>query len=136
MEHRDDPLRMRDRLWEEAAQPEGAWVTVFGDSMLPTLAPGARVRVRAKPPRLGDVIAFATADGSRTVLHRVIACAPGVPWIVQAGDCQRRHADLGIIRREQLIGVAELPRRLPSPRACWAAARALAAAVGRRMRRR
>lgn len=129
-------LQLRPSLWSEAASPAGAWVTVVGDSMTPTIAPGTRVHVRAKPVRIGDVIAFATADGKRAVLHRVILCAPGVPFVLQAGDCHRHHGDIGVIHRKQVIGVAELPRRLPSAYQCWSIARALLTAAARRVRRR
>jgi hypothetical protein len=78
------------------------------------------------------VIAFATADGSRAVLHRVVLCVPWMPFILQAGDCHRRHGDVGVIRREQVIGVADLPRRLPSVHQCIALARALLTAAARR----
>jgi hypothetical protein len=127
-------LQMRTSLWDEAARPDGAWVTVVGDSMMPTIAPGTRVHVHAKPVRLGNVVAFATADGKRAVLHRVILCIPYMPWILQAGDCHRHHGDVGIIERRQVIGVADLPRRLPSPYQCWAVSRALVAAAARRVR--
>jgi hypothetical protein len=127
-------LQMRKSLWDEAASPDGAWVTVVGDSMMPTIAPGTRVHVHAQRVRLGNVVAFASADGKRAVLHRVIVCVPRVPWILQAGDCHRQHGDIGVIHRRQVIGVAELPRRLPSAYQCWAVARALVAAAARRVR--
>lgn len=131
----DVSLQLRPSLWAEAARPEGAWVTVVGDSMLPTIAPGTRVLVRAKPVQIGSVIAFATADGKRAVLHRVILCVPRVPFILQAGDCHRHHGDVGVIRREQVIGVAEHPRKLPSAYQCWSVARALLTAAARRVQR-
>ncbi|HTU57308.1 MAG TPA: S24/S26 family peptidase [Polyangiales bacterium] len=124
-------LQLRPSLWSEAASPEGAWVTVVGDSMTPTIAPGTRVHVRAKPVQLGSVIAFATADGKRAVLHRVIMRVPRVPFILQAGDCHRYHGDVGIIRSQQVIGVAELPRKLPSVYQCFAVTRALLMAAAR-----
>ena len=128
-------LQLRPGLWAEASSPDGAWVTVVGDSMMPTIAPGTRVHVRATPLQIGSVIAFATSDGKRAVLHRVILCVPRVPFILQAGDCHRHHGDVGVIRREQVIGVAELPRRLPSAYQCWSVARALLMAAARRVRR-
>ena len=131
----DVSLQLRPSLWSDAASPEGAWVTVVGDSMTPTLAPGARVLVRAQPVQLGSVIAFATADGKRAVLHRVIVCVPRVPFILQAGDCHRHHGDVGIIRSKQVIGVADLPRRMPSVYQCWSVARALLTAAARRIQR-
>lgn len=134
-DHWDVSLQMRMCLWDEAARPEGTWVTVVGDSMLPTLKPGTRVQLRRKPVRIGHVIAFSTADGSRAVLHRVLFCLPRVPWILQAGDCHRRHGDVGVIHRRQVIGVAELPRRWPSAYQVAAVARALIAAAARRLGR-
>jgi len=128
-------LQLRPSLWSEAASPEGVWVTVVGDSMMPTIAPGTRVHVRAKPVQLGSVVAFATADGNRAVLHRVVLCLPRVPFLLQAGDCHRHHGDVGVIHRKQVIGVAELPRRLPSVFQCWSVARALLTAAARRVRR-
>jgi hypothetical protein len=126
----DAALQLQASLRDDAARPEGAWLTVVGDSMLPTLAPGARVCVRAnRPVHVGDVIAFATADGSRCVLHRVLFCLPRVPWILQAGDCQREQPSVGVIHRRQLIGVADLPRRAPSGAQLRGMLRTLAAAV-------
>lgn len=126
-------LQLRPSLWAEAASSEGAWVTVVGDSMMPTIAPGTRVLVRAKPLQIGSAIAFATLDGKRAVLHRVIFAVPHMPFVLQAGDCHRHHGDVGIIRREQVIGVAELPRKLPSAYQCWSVARALLMAAARRV---
>lgn len=119
-------LRVQKSLWSDAAQPEGAWITVVGDSMLPTLAPGTRVRVRARRaqrPRIGDVVLFVTASGEHGVLHRVVFCAPGFPWLVQSGDNQREAGSVAAIHRRQLVGVADLPRMLPSQAQCWAALR-------------
>lgn len=130
----DVSLQLQASLWDEAARPEGTWVTVVGDSMLPTLEPGTRVHLRRKPAGIGHVIAFSTADGSRAVLHRVLFCLPRVPWILQAGDCHRRHGHVGVIHRRQVIGVAELPRRCPSAYQVVAVARALGAAAVRRLR--
>jgi hypothetical protein len=120
-------LRVEQSLWSDAARPEGTWITVVGDSMLPTLAPGTRVHVRAKPPRIGDVVLFVTANGEHGVVHRVVFCCPGFPWLVQAGDSQRQRGQVAAIHRRQLVGVAELPRMLPSSHQCWAALRLLAA---------
>jgi hypothetical protein len=120
-------LRVQEGLQAEAARPEGTWITVVGDSMLPTVAPGTRVRVRVRPPRIGDVVLFVTASGEHGVVHRVVFCAPGFPWLVQAGDSQREHGKVAAIHRRQLVGVADLPRRLPSQHQCWAALKLLAA---------
>ena len=118
-----DSLRVQASLRADAARPEGTWITVVGDSMLPTLAPGARVHVRAQPPRIGDVVLFVTASGEHGVLHRVVFCAPGFPWLVQSGDNQRERGKVAAIHRRQLVGVADLPRMLPSQPQCWAALR-------------
>ncbi|HET8934329.1 MAG TPA: S24/S26 family peptidase [Polyangiales bacterium] len=116
-------LRVQKSLRSDAARPEGTWITVVGDSMLPTVAPGTRVHVRVKPPRIGDVVLFVTADGEHGVVHRVVFCAPGFPWLVQSGDNQRQTGKVGAIHRRQLIGVANLPRLLPSQPQCLAALR-------------
>ena len=100
---------------------------VHHDSMLPTLPPGTRVHVRAKPPRIGDVVLFVTANGEHGVVHRVVFCFPGFPWLVQAGDSQRERGRVAAVHRRQLVGVADLPRVPPSPQQCWAALRLLAA---------
>lgn len=119
-------LQVQERLWTDAARPEGVWITVVGDSMLPTLAPGTQVRVRARAPRIGEVVLYVTASGDRGVVHRVLFCLPGVPWIVQAGDARRERGVVGVIHRRQVVGVAEIPRRLPSPQQGAAVLRLLA----------
>lgn len=127
-----------DLLRELAATPAGAWITCAGRSMEPTLRLGQQVRVRVGRARIGDVVLFETADRTTYVLHRLVWRAPGVPWFLHLGDA---GSPLGprFARVERIVGVAELPRRLPGPRTAAAVARALvrgAVRLARRLRRR
>jgi hypothetical protein len=63
--------------------------TIAGPSMLPTLPPGAQVRIEAAPWGPGDVIAFAAGRG--LVAHRVVGQGRGArarAWVVTRGDAR------------------------------------------------
>ena len=64
------------RLWRRSPVTR---VEVRGDSMRPALEPGDRLLVvRARAPRLGDVVAFPDPRlPARTMLKRVMAREPG-----------------------------------------------------------
>ncbi|MDD9969318.1 MAG: S26 family signal peptidase [Myxococcales bacterium] len=125
-------LEAQPGLQRDAARPQGIWVTVVSTSMLPTLEPGTRIHVRRRPVHIGDVIVFLTADCTRAVAHRVVFCMPGLPWIVESADCHRDDGAVAAIHRKKLIGVADLPRRPPTPSQCWAALRLMATGLARR----
>ena len=66
-----DPQRLQAlcELWQEGEHD--LWVTLQGSSMMPTLPPGSRLRLRCggREPALGDVVAF--RSGGRLVIHRL-----------------------------------------------------------------
>jgi hypothetical protein len=113
---------------EEALARHGlATVRVATPSMAPTLLVGETVEVRAGAPSLGEVVLL-RARGELMV-HRLVARLPGLRF-VHAGDAPT--AQPGLCRAADVLGVAELPCRMPSPqrraalalRALWGAARA------------
>jgi len=66
---------------------EGAWVVCGSSSMVPTLAPSARLRVvPAAAPRGGDVVLLVTGDCMLT--HRVLARVlwGSDAWFLHGGD--------------------------------------------------
>ena len=87
-------------------------VTVASGSMSPTLATGDRVVVRAGSPEVGDVVLIRGAGPP--ILHRLIAVLRVGPLgrCVHTGDAAGARA--GLCRAEDLLGVAELPRRRPT----------------------
>lgn len=60
-------------LWQEAERD--VWLTLQGESMVPTILPGARLCLRCRPeePQIGEVIAF--RRGRALVVHRLMAIA-------------------------------------------------------------
>ena len=100
-----------DLLRDLAANPDGAWITVAGRSMEPTLHLGDRVRIRrCTSIRAGDVVLFETRDRADVILHRVIALVPVISWFWHIGD--GGHPSLpGLASTHAIIGRADLPRR-------------------------
>lgn len=96
-------------LREIVARDGGAWFTCAGRSMSPTFELGARLRVVADRPRVGDVMLFEGADAM--IVHRLIARlpAPGGWLLVHAGDAHPRTA--GITRDAAVIGRVLATRR-------------------------
>jgi signal peptidase I len=100
-----------DLLRDLAANPDGAWITVAGRSMEPTLHIGDRVHIRRCPSiRPGDVVLFETRDRRAVILHRVIAKLPGIPWFVHIGDGGNPSLP-GLATTHAVIGRADVPRR-------------------------
>jgi len=119
---------MRDR----AASPDGMTVTCGGTSMEPVIRRGDPVRIRPGRPRRGAVAAFVTSHGDLE-LHRLIARGP-LGWWAHLGDNQSAPA-VGLVHTSQLIGLAAVPARAPSPLATARAAIRFARAGLRRVRR-
>src|SRR5215472_3280619 len=70
-------------LWKK----EGRILTACfsGISMEPTIAPGDTVRIHCgEPVRVGDVAVC--QEGTRVLVHRVIAASPERGWILTRGD--------------------------------------------------
>jgi SAM-dependent methyltransferase len=91
---------------------EGAWVVCGSSSMVPTFAPGARLRVvPAAAPRVGDVALFDAGDS--VVTHRVLARVPlgSDTWILHAGDA---GWGAGLVRQSSVLGRVLSPRRRPT----------------------
>lgn len=115
-------------LRERAAGAAGLTLTCAGRSMEPAIRLGDAVLVRPGEPRPGVVAAFVNRRGYLE-LHRLVLRAPGLGWWVHAGDNQV-SPELGLVHAAQLVGVAEVPRLAPGPRArARAAARVARAAV-------
>jgi hypothetical protein len=104
-------------LQRALAEHGHASVKLAGGSMAPTLAEGESVLVRAGEPRLGDVVVIRTREDY--LVHRLVAQLPGGRW-VHRGD--RPGALPGLCRDHDILGLAELPRRLApfSRRLRWA----------------
>lgn len=88
-------------------------VQVASGSMLPTVEVGAQVMVRAAPPRLGEVALLRVRTGG-FILHRLVArigLGRRMRW-VHAGDAP--GAGAGLCAPEEVLGTAELERRLPT----------------------
>ena len=105
-------------------------VTCGGVSMEPAIRRGDAVRIEPGALRRGVVAAFVTRGGVLE-LHRLVARAPGLAWWVHAGDNQAAPA-LGLVHRDQIIGVAITPSRAPSRRLQARAIARLARAALRR----
>jgi len=119
-----DPDELRRRLRDQGA----ALVTVATGSMAPTLNAGESVTVRRASAQAGDVALIVGPAG--LTLHRLIARLPGPArrW-VHAGDAA--GAGAGLCRAEEIVAIAELPRRLPGvARRARLLALALIAAIG------
>lgn len=100
-----------DLLRDLAANPDGAWITVAGRSMEPTLHIGDRVNIRrCASIRRGDVVLFESRDRRDVILHRVLAKVPGVPWFIHIGDGGNPTSP-GLASTHAIIGRANLPRR-------------------------
>ncbi|MBK9034449.1 MAG: S24/S26 family peptidase [Myxococcales bacterium] len=126
-------VRARIELLRERARG-GLTVTCGGVSMEPVIRRGETVTVAAARPRRGDVAAFVTRRGDLE-LHRLIARAPGLPWWVHAGDNQAAP-HLGLVHRDQIVGVVPSRRARPSPLVRARAALRLARAAARWARQR
>lgn len=76
-------------FWDLLRQSGGSFeATISGISMQPTLAHGARVRIRplaAADYRTGQ-IAACVLGGSEIFAHRIVHCTPRSPVIVTRGD--------------------------------------------------
>jgi hypothetical protein len=105
-------LRARIELLRDRAHT-GLTVTCGGVSMQPSISRGDAVTIRSGQPRRGDVAAFVTQRGELE-MHRLIARAPGLDWWVHAGDNQAAP-DLGLVHREQFVGIVPGHRRRPGP---------------------
>ena len=91
--------------------------------MAPTIQVGERVRVRARPEsaiRVGDVVVYRGAD--TFMLHRIVLIAPSRAWFLHIGDAPCSQVP-GRAAMGSIIGVADLPRRLPPLRVYLRAAR-------------
>ena len=122
-------VRARIELLRAKAR-DGMSVTCGGVSMEPAIRRGDAVRIEAGELRRGVVAAFVTRSGVLE-LHRLVARAPGLAWWVHAGDNQAAPA-LGLVHRDQIIGVATTPVRAPSMRTRARAMTRLARAALRR----
>lgn len=92
----------------EALERHGRVVVRVGSSsMQPTLVLGESVVVERRAPRVGEVALLATPG--QPTLHRLIARV-GRRW-VHAGDA--RAARPGMALDEEVLGVADLPARVP-----------------------
>ncbi len=112
------PSRRHEFLRQLLAHQGGAWLTMAGDSMCPTLRRGQRVRVVSPSElRVGDVVVFGL--GSSLVTHRLLARLPG-GWLVHAGDLEPRWANLA--PAESVVGRAVVERRYVSRLSSAAAA--------------
>jgi len=85
---------------------------VAGTSMLPTLSPGDRVRIRLdrRTPKVGEIVVF--SQGDSIVVHRYLgpaAARDGTPCLRSRGD-GRSELDPPLFR-ERMIGTAVAVRR-------------------------
>jgi hypothetical protein len=101
-----DPRGEETTLEQILAEGREAQVRVMGDSMAPTLEPGADVRVVRRRPLPGEVVLLRSPDGF--TLHRLVAIL-GPRW-VHAGDAP--GASGGLCRPGDVVAVAELPTRV------------------------
>lgn len=91
-------LRAVASLWKRDGREVVARFT--GVSMLPTIAPGAEVRVRCgEEAAVGDVVAW--VHGERLVVHRVVGAGPG--WLLTCGDAACLP-DPPVVRASDLVG--------------------------------
>lgn len=91
----------------------GLAVTCGGSSMEPVIRRGERVRVVARPARIGHVAAFLTERGELE-LHRLVAPGP-VGWWTHLGDNQVDPTP-GLVHASHIVGMADVPARNPRPR--------------------
>ncbi len=99
--------------------------------MEPTIRSGDRVRIEACPRiRIGDVVLFQTPNAY--VLHRVVLPIPGTSRFLHIGDAGSTDGP-EIAHRDQVIGRAALPRRLPDAATCLAGIRRLVRALRSRL---
>lgn len=97
-----------------ARSPGGLQVTVASASMAPTLAVGARVRVRgSRAVRVGDVALLVSSGGAMT-LHRVLVRLPRAAWLIHGGDAPGAAAQFA--RVSTVVGVADVARQRPTAR--------------------
>ena len=110
-------------LRDLAATGSGAAFTCNSGSMEPTIRVGEQVRVRAVPEaaiRVGDVVVY---RGARDfMLHRIVLIAPSRTWFLHIGDAPSTRAP-GRAAMASIIGVVDLPRKLPPARVYARAAR-------------
>lgn len=68
--HHFQRLQALCELWQSAERD--VWVTLQGCSMMPTILPGSRLRLRCRSqePALGDVVAFRREN--RLIIHRLM----------------------------------------------------------------
>ena len=126
-------VRARVALLRERAAAGGLVVTCGGRSMEPVIRPGDAVPVAPGARRPGLVAAFVTPRGELE-LHRLVARGP-LGWWVHAGDNQGGPT-LGLVHDAQVVGIAEVPVRVPSiVTRARAAARLARAAVRVTLRR-
>ncbi|HXG59138.1 MAG TPA: S26 family signal peptidase [Thermoanaerobaculia bacterium] len=95
-------------------------VAFGGVSMLPTIAPGQRLRLRCDTGSLqvGDVIAFLRHD--RLFVHRIVAIVRGGEWLLTRGDAH--PVPDPPLRRDSVIGRILAEPVSPHPRPTRAAA--------------
>lgn len=82
-----DPRRLAAlcELWQ--SEEREVWITLKGESMVPTLFPGSRLRLhcRRRDLRVGEIIAF--RRGGMLLVHRIIEM-PGSPGADEQIVCQ------------------------------------------------
>lgn len=128
----DLPPDLRARialLRDRAATPAGLSLTCAGVSMEPVIHLGQPVLVRVGVARRGAVAAFVNRRGS-IELHRLVLSTPMLDWWVHAGDNQV-STELGLVHGSQLVGIAEVPRAIPTVAMTARAGVRLARAAGR-----
>jgi hypothetical protein len=109
-----EPSTTHQLVRDVLARTGQAWIRCEGVSMLPTVAPGTRLRVTAMVVRRGDVALL--EEAGRLVVHRVVLRLPlpssGGGLVLHAVDAW--GAGARFVRASSVLGRVELPSRKTS----------------------